>query len=229
MKIQEKYLEALKTFSDFVTISEWAIKFAEMNPDELERANEQALQQKINTTGIKEIAARMSSRVSTGGFDKCISVDHSERPKKVKYLTKEELDENTQNEINEDIEPLRRQDIINNAKDTMEVLELYRMTEFDSIQKAFKLFFGVDFEIDHAQALLNDKKQGEHHPDNLQLLLKHHNGKKNKKSWERFTFDEQTEYIQKVISLQGLVADKFDIEIDTTILDLLLLRLKKIY
>lgn len=229
MKIQEKYLEALKTFSDFVTISEWAIKFAEMNPDELERANEQALQQKINTTGIKEIAARMSSKVSTGGFDKYISVDHSERPKKVKYLTKEELDENTQNEINEDIEPLRRQDIINNAKDTMEVLELYRMTEFDSIQKAFKLFFGVDFEIDHAQALLNDKKQGEHHPDNLQLLLKHHNGKKNKKSWERFTFDEQTEYIQKVISLQGLVADKFDIEIDTTILDLLLLRLKKIY
>ena len=67
------------------------------------------------------------------------------------------------------------------------------------------------------------------HPDNLQLLLKHHNGKKNKKSWERFTFDEQTEYIQKVISLQGLVADKFEIEIDSTILDLLLLRLKKIY
>ena len=46
MKIQEKYLEALKTFSDFVTISEWAIKFAEMNPDELERANEQAIKQK---------------------------------------------------------------------------------------------------------------------------------------------------------------------------------------
>lgn len=48
MKIQEKYLEALKTFSDFVTISEWAIKFAEMNPDELERANEQALKKAKN-------------------------------------------------------------------------------------------------------------------------------------------------------------------------------------
>lgn len=42
MKIHEKYLEALKTFTDYVTISEWAIKFGEMYPDELEKANEQA-------------------------------------------------------------------------------------------------------------------------------------------------------------------------------------------
>ncbi len=66
--------------------------------------------------------------------------------------------------------------------------------------------------------MINNDKQGEHHPNNLQFLLKHHNGKKNKKSWNRFSFDEQVEYIRKTTSLQSLVADKFNIEIDTKIL-----------
>jgi hypothetical protein len=229
MKIHEKYLEALKTFTDFVTVSEWAVKFAEMYPDELEKANEQAKNQKIDTTGLRELAARMSSRLSAGGFSKTVQIDDSERPKKVKYLTKDELEEHTQNEIDEDIEPLKRQDIINQGKDKMKVLELYRISELENIQRAFKLFFGVDFEIDHAQALLNGDTQGEHHPNNLQLLLKHHNGKKNKNSWKRFTFDEQIDYIEKTISLQTLVADKFNVEIDDKILNNLLDRLKAIY
>ena len=229
MKIHEKYLEALKTFTEFITISEWAVKFTEMYPDELEKANEQAVNQKIDTTGIKEIAARMSSRISSGGFSKTIQIDDSERPKKVKYVTEDELEEHIKNEIDEDVEPLRRQDIINNANDQMKVLELYRISEFENIQKAFKLFFAVDFEIDHAQALLNDDKQVEHHPDNLQFLLKHHNGKKNKKSWERFTFEEQVNYIKKTISLQSIVAYKFNVDIDNKILDSLVSRLKMIY
>lgn len=229
MKIHEKYLEALKTFTDFVTISEWAVKFGEMYPDELEKANEQAAKQKNDTTGLKELAARMSSRLSTGGFSGTVQIDDSERPKKVKYITKDQLEENIQKEIDEDIEPLRRQDIINNAMDKMQILDLYRISEFENIQKAFKQFFSVDFEIDHAEALLNSDKKGNHHPDNLQLLLKYHNGKKNKNSWKRFTIDEQEDYIEKSISLQSLVADKFDIEIDKKIFDSLIKRLKEIY
>lgn len=229
LKIRDKYLEVLKTFTDSVTISEWAIKFSEMYPDELEKANQQALNQKTNTTGLREIAARMSSNLSSGAFSKYIQIDDSEHPKKVKYITENEFEEHTQNEIDEDIEPLKRQDIINNAKDNMKILELYRISEFENIQKAFKLFFGIDFEIDHAEALLNDNKQGKHHPNNLQFLLKHHNGKKNKKSWARFSFDEQIDYIKKAISLQSLVADKFNIEIDNKILELLLNRLKEVY
>ena len=57
MKIVEKYLEAIKTFDDYVTISDWAIKFSELYPDELQKANEQAANQKNETTGIREIAA----------------------------------------------------------------------------------------------------------------------------------------------------------------------------
>ncbi len=40
MKIHEKYLEALKTFDGFVTVSEWAVKFGEMYPELLEKAIE---------------------------------------------------------------------------------------------------------------------------------------------------------------------------------------------
>jgi HPt (histidine-containing phosphotransfer) domain-containing protein len=229
MKIHEKYLEALKTFTDFVTISEWAVKFSEMNPDELEKANEQAAKQKNDTTGIRELAARMSSRLASGGFSNSVQIDDSERPKKVKYITDDELKVNIQKEIEDDIEPLKRQDIINNATNQLEIYELYQITEFENIQKAFKHFFGLDFEIDHAEALLNDKKQGEHHPNNLQLLLKYHNGKKNKNSWDRFSFEEQEEYIKKTIALHSLVAYKFDITIDNRILTSLLNRLKMIY
>ena len=229
MKITEKYLEALKTFTDYVTVSEWAQRFSEMFPDELEKANKQAANQKQDTTGLREIAARISSRLSTGGYSKEVLIDDSERPRKVKYITKDELIEQEQIEIDEDIEPLRRQDIINNATNQLEIFALYRITEFENIQKAFKQFFGLDFEIDHAEALLNSEKQGEHHPSNLQLLLKYHNGKKNKNSWNRFTFEEQEDYIKKSVVLHSLVADKFDVEIDNKILESLLNRLKKIY
>lgn len=229
MKIHEKYLEALKSFTDFITISEWAVKFGEMYPEELEKANEQAAKQKNDTTGIREIAARMSSRISAGGFVDTVQIDDSERPKKVKYITKDQLEENIQKEIEEDIEPLRRQDIINNAIDKMQILDLYRISEFENIQKAFKQFFGVDFEIDHAEALLNDEKQGDHHPDNLQFLLKFHNAKKNKKSWERFTLEKQSDYIKQTISLQSVVADRFDVKINNKILESLMNRLKEVY
>lgn len=229
MKIVEKYLEAIKTFTDYVTISDWAIRFSEIYPDELEKANKQATNQKNDTTGLREIAARISSNISSGKWAKELSIDDSERPRKVKFISKEELEEQTDKEIEEDIEPLRRQDIINNASNQLELFELYRITEFENIQKAFKQFFGLDFEIDHAEALLNKEKQGEHHPSNLQLLLKYHNGKKNKKSWKRFTFQEQSEYIKQTVNLQSLVADKFDIEINDKMLESLLNRLKEIY
>ena len=96
MKITEKYLEALKTFTDYVTVSEWAQRFSEMFPDELQKANEQAANQKHDTTGLREIAARISSRLSTGGYSKEVLIDDSERPRKVKYITKDELIEQEQ-------------------------------------------------------------------------------------------------------------------------------------
>ena len=86
MKIYEKYAEALKTFNDFITVSEWAQKVSEMYPDLYKKAEKEAKEQKNDTTGLREIAARISSRLSAGGF-KNVIIDESERPRKVKYLT----------------------------------------------------------------------------------------------------------------------------------------------
>ncbi|WP_419782728.1 HNH endonuclease [Malaciobacter marinus] len=229
MKINEKYLESLKSFDDYVTVSEWAEKVGILYPDILEKANKEAQNQKNATTGLREIAARIGSRLSTGGFDGFVKIDDTERPRRVKYISKEELDENTTQDIEEDLEPLNRKEIEKYSEDKMALKELYRLDEFRNIQKAFKTFFKLDFELDHAKALLNKQDAGEHHPDNFQLILKYHNGKKSNNNWKRFTIKEQIEYIEKAIELQNLLASRLDIVIDKAILDSILSRLKAVY
>ncbi|WP_320035391.1 HNH endonuclease [Halarcobacter sp.] len=229
MKTYEKYLEALKTFEDYVTVSEWAEKVALLYPSLLEKANKEADGQKNDTTGLREIAARIGSRVSTGGFEGFIKINEMERPRKVKYISKEELDENTTQEIEEDLEPLNRKEIEKTAEDKMVLKELYRLDEFRNIQKAFKTFFNLDFELDHAKALLNENDAGEHHPDNFQLILKYHNGKKSNKNWERFSLDEQLNYIRKCFELHSLVANRIGVSVDENILNSLMERLKEVY
>lgn len=87
MKTYEKYIESLKTFSDFVTISEWAIKFGEIYPDELKKATKQAFNQKNNTNGIRELAHRIRKNLRENkNWSGLIAVyDHS-TPMKVKYV-----------------------------------------------------------------------------------------------------------------------------------------------
>jgi len=229
MKIKDKYIAALKSLDDYATVSEWAEKFSIMFPDDFQRAEKQALNQAKPSTGLREIAARMSALLSDAKKPVEITIDHSERPRRVKYISTAEASENNERELSDDLEPLRRQDIINNAKQSLDVVDVYRMGELENIQRAFKQFFGLDFEIDHAEALLSQEKQGEHHPENLQLLLKFHNGKKNNNNWKRFSFEEQSEYIKKAIELQSSVAQNFGIEISNKIMSNLLKRLKEIY
>ncbi|ADG94631.1 hypothetical protein Arnit_2983 [Arcobacter nitrofigilis DSM 7299] len=229
MKIHEKYIEALKTIDNFVSVSEWAIKVGEIYPDLLEKANIEAQKQKNDTTGVREIAARISSQVPKYELDGVIEVDKTERPKKVKYITKEEFEENTKEDLEEDLEPLNRRDIEKHSEDKMALKELYRLDEFRNIQKAFKTFFNLDFELDHAKALLNKQDAGEHHPDNFQFILKYHNVKKSNNNWERFSIDEQISYIKKCVELQNLIADRMELSVDENILNSLLNRLKQIY
>ncbi|MCB1863682.1 MAG: HNH endonuclease, partial [Gammaproteobacteria bacterium] len=67
------------------------------------------------------------------------------------------------------------------------------------------------------------------HPDNFQLLLKTHNVKKKNDNWQRFTFDEQIEYIKAAIKLQAIVAPKLDVEMDESVIDSLIERLGRVY
>ena len=229
LAINEKYLEAIKMHDGWITVAEWANKVGEMYPDLLETANAQAAAQRNPTTGLKEIAARISSRLSTGGYAHAVVVDESERPRKIKYLTVEQQEQHQQAELLDDIAPLSRAQKIKTDSANLSTLEEYRLAEFESVCSAFGGYLELDFEVDHAKALLNPTDPGRHHPDNLQILLKSHNRMKSSKNWKRFTPDEQVNYLKKVIELHTLIADKANIKIDHAIADALFVRLKNVY
>ncbi|GHW53992.1 TPA: HNH endonuclease [Vibrio cholerae] len=227
--INEKYLHALSLTNDWLTVSEWAMKVADTYPELLENAEKQAANQKNDTTGLREIAARLSSRLSSGSFGASVEVDASERPKKVRFLSADEQKEHEAQEVEEDLAPLRRIDIIKRDSEQLSLAEQYRIDEFEAISRQLKTYFGLDFEVDHASALLNPKTPGKHHPDNLQLLLKTHNGKKNASNWPRFSFAEQKQYIEAAITLQSLVAVWMNVEVVSSVKDSLLQRLEAVY
>jgi len=229
MKVSEKYLEALKAVDDWVIVSEWAKKVGELFPDILEKAEADAKGQAQETTGLREIAARISSSLARGAYLNNVEVDASERPRKVRYISATEHDEHIQHEIDEDVAPLKRDEIIKRAVQSFSTHDKYRVNEFEAIAKQLKQFFGLDFEVDHSAALLNPEAPGAHSPENLQLLLKVHNGKKNNKNWPRFSLDEQRAYIEAAIQLQSLVSTRFDIEMENQVLGALLVRLKEVY
>lgn len=224
----QKYLEALKTFDDWVIVSEWATKVGEVYPDLLAEANAQAEKQANPTTGLRELAARISSRLSSGGFPE-VEADESERPRRVRYVSEEDKKVRIEDELEADIEPLTRAERIRKDTETLGEYERYRIEEMETIAKQLNRFFSLDFEVDHATALLNPTQQGSHHPNNLQLLIKAHNGKKNKKNWERFSIDEQIEYIKHVIALQTLISSRLEVVLEDDVLDSLLERLEKVY
>ena len=229
MKISEKYLKALKTINDWALVSEWAIKVGEIYPDILEKADTEAVNQLRDTTGINEIAARISFNISRGAYDESIEIDSSERPRKVRYVSKEDLELKVQHDVEEDVEPLKRAEIIKLHFSNLTDFEKYRITEFESIAQTFKKYFYLDLEVDHAIALLNNTEQGKHHPENLQLLLKTHNNKKSSKNWDRFSIEDQIKYLEIAIAQQESVADKFGLNMDTSLASKLFDRLKEIY
>jgi hypothetical protein len=227
--MHERYLQSLKNIEGWVIVAEWAERFGQDFPDLLEKANREAEQQKNDTTGLREIAARISSCIATHRFDEHIEIDSSERPRKVRYLSAVEQEQHTAEELEEDVAPLKRGELIKRDEAALTPKEKYRVDEFESISKQLKAYFGLEFEVDHAHALLNSFEAGTHHPDNLQLLLKTHNAKKHCNNWQRFNLTEQVDYIDAAIKLQTLVAPRMGIVVDSSILASLFERLKAIY
>lgn len=229
MSLHEKYLEALKLAGGWVKVSEWAIKVGEVFPDVLEKADKQAANQVNDTTGLREIAARISSRISTGAYANQIEIDTSEKPRLVRYLNPEEQASHEKEEIEDDVAPLKRSDIIKNAEAKFSTEEQYRVSEFEAIAGQLRQCFGLQFEVDHAQALLNQEEPGPHHPDNMQLLLKAHNGKKNNQNWKRFSFAEQMEYIESALKMQAVISERLGVELVTSIQNSLRTRLENVF
>ncbi len=229
MKISKVYLDVLEKIDDWVLVSEWATRVGELHPDILEKANREAKAQSNETTGLREIAARIGSEIARGTYADNIEIDTSERPRRVRYISTKAHNQKLDEEMSDDIEPLRRNDIIRLATESLNAEEKYRVAEFDVIARQLKSFFGLDFEVDHATALLNKEQPGKHHPDNMQLILKAHNSKKNNSNWERFSLDDQIEYIKSVVKTQEIVAPRFGMELNSSVLESLIERLNKIY
>lgn len=95
MNKRERYVEALRSLGQWVTIAAWGDKVCEMFPDLLEESEIQASEQKQDTTGRIEINARLSSYLASGRFPE-VEVDESVRPKMVRFISKENNEPTTQ-------------------------------------------------------------------------------------------------------------------------------------
>jgi hypothetical protein len=227
--ISQIYLDALRSFEGWMTVSDWAIKVGEFYPEILEKADREAKAHENPSTGLREIAARISSNISRGAYQGLIEIDESERPRKVRFLSETDAKTYEEKELEEDLAPISRSQKIKSEFDKLSVKDKYRLDEFEAIICQLRLFFNLDFELEHAKALLNPKEPGLHHPDNIQLLLKSHNRMKSNDNWERFTINEQIDYIKSAISLQRMVSTRMGVEIDDSVIDSILSRLKAIY
>ncbi len=225
----EIYLDALKAINGWATVSEWAMKVGELYPEILEKAEKEAKAYENPSTGLREIAARISSAISRSAYQGVIELDESERPRKVRSITESEAKTYEEKELEEDLAPITRNQKIKTAFEKLSVKEKYRLDEFEVIIGQLRQLFNLDFELEHAKALLNENDPGLHHPNNIQLLLKSHNRMKSSNNWERFTIVEQMEYIKSAVTLQKIVSKRMGIEIDDTVIESIMNRLKEIY
>lgn len=111
----KKYLETLKTFDDFVTITEWANQFVEMYPDEIKELKED---EKVL---IRNIVKSITSLVSTGKWSNIILIDKNTKPQKIKFIA----DENQENDIDNNIHLVKSPKIVKtiNFKELMKAIE----------------------------------------------------------------------------------------------------------
>lgn len=89
MQIYEKYLAALKAFTNYMTVREWAKKFSEMYPDDFKEIDEKAKNQnttKNKTNGLRELTKRIKKSLKENEkMFSFIHINDSLSPIKVKY------------------------------------------------------------------------------------------------------------------------------------------------
>ncbi len=122
-----------------------------------------------------------------------------------------------------------RADIIKRDLSQMSVYDKYRLSEFEYIRNILNSVFNLDFDVDHAQAIANPDQPGSHHPDNLQIMTRRFNAVKNRKSWDRFSFEKQDKHIRHYAEHHLQHAKELGIDASQELLDLLIKRLEIVY
>lgn len=227
--ISQHYLLALREAGTWLTVAEWAEKVADQFPHLVQKADAEAKRYKRLSTGLREIAARLSSSICSGRFVSEIEVDESERPKRVRYRPQSLSANFQQIALEEDLETLTRSQRIRADATKLTARDSYRLAEIQSVVDNLKRFFSLDVELEHAKAVLNQEDPGSHHPDNVQVLLKNHNRMKGNNNWLRFTIDEQVAYLEAAIELQFVVSSRLGIEIEESIKQGIFERLQRVF
>ncbi len=83
--------------------------------------------------------------------------------------------------------------VISNAVETMPIEDNNRMDLFGYVRDMLNKT-GLKVDLDHSTSLL-EGRESSHHPDNMQILTASANRTKNSKSCDRFSFEEQSDYL----------------------------------
>jgi len=165
-----------------------------------------------------QIKAEISGNMMSKGH-KNVIVDTTTSPAIAVYV--KTGDNTIQTNINED--GYNRQSVIINAEENWTITQAFRAKEIYRIVKELKAA-GLSLHVDHATSLENGREAA-HNPDNFQLLTPEANRTKSSKSWKRYTFERQAQYINSVIATVELTEQPINKEI----INILVQQLKAVF
>lgn len=223
MRKIEKFIEVLQTFEQPVSILVWVQRIVERYPTILNQVNSKTNKKMT----LRELTGFISLKVSKGEF-KNLEIEDCEPYRKVKYCSESMRTESIQKTLHKDLELITLDEHIRDDLSKLNESERYRIEELATITDQLNRYFNLNFELHHVVSLINGKKEGKYHADNLQLLTIEHMIQK-KDDEPRFTIDEQKAYIKGIIVVHTMVKKHLDINLIDEVLDMLLERLAKVY
>ncbi len=214
---------------ELVTRPEWAELVGKKYPELLKKATLQGSSRSPSRSGVSILSTSMSASLRGSKESVFIETVVVDNLTKFRYITEEKSLENIEKALDEEELYSTRAEIIKAGNSVMTKFDSFRYKEFQEIQKNFKTLLKLDFEIDHANALMNPTEPGDHHPDNLQLLNSRFNSIKGKYNWKRFTIEEQVKHIRDYAAPYLEHKINLNIEYGEDCLEILIKRLEAIY
>jgi len=220
---QDRYLEVLKEFNTPVTLLTWASKLIEQYPSILKQINSKT--NELMT--LQALVTNLSLKVSKGEFTE-VKVLESQPYRKVLFVSDKKRNELIKQEVYQDILSVVIEE--KRATDVKKATESdkYRLEELKNITQQLNKYFSLNFVLHHALSLSNERKQGKHHADNLEILSLEHSLLK-RDGDKKFSIEEQKGYIKRMIAVHMMIDKSIEINLTDEVLEMLLDRLEKVY
>ncbi len=222
VKDKEKYIKVLKDIDNWVSIREWVDEVATIHPDLFEEMVVAGAGWTPPNTGNDVLWRKLNylTKDLMKKNDPNIEVSDKGKFKQIRYI---------ENRLELTEETLTRGERIQEDTELLSLWDLHRIEEFRAVARSLNRLFKTDFEVDHSEAILSKNQPGSHHPNNLQLLSKRVNVIKGSRSWNRFSWDEQVDYIKKLVQSNTCIKDRLSIVATDDNLGLYLTQLELVY